>query len=109
MEQVTQTYEQMVLIPGGEFEMGSNDVESEPDAPPKGWSTWEHLLMRGAFHDEQPVHTVNVSQFYMDIYPVTNAQYKMFLDANPEWRKDWIAKDDTLYLNRWNGNNYPIL
>ena len=109
MKQVTQSYEKMVLIPGGEFQMGSNDVESEPDTPPIGWPEWEYLLMREASHDEQPVHIVNVRPFYMDIYPVTNAQYKMFIDANPEWRKDWIAKEDTLYLNRWKDNNYPIL
>ena len=109
MEQVTQAYEQMVLIPCGEFEMGSNDVESESDEPPMGWTMEEHLLMREAFHDEQPVHTVNVNSFYMDINPVTNSQYMMFLDANPQWQKDRIAKDATLYLNRWKGNNYPIL
>lgn len=109
MEQQIQSYEQMVMIPGGEFQMGSNDVESEPKEPPAGWEEWEHLLMQEAFHDEQPVHTVYVCPFYMDIFPVTNAQYKIFIDANPKWQKDWVTKDDTLYLNRWNGNNYPIL
>ena len=108
-EQITRSDGRMVLIPGGEFDMGSNDVESEPDEPPMGWTIDDFWLTREAFHDEQPVHTVSVCPFYMDIYPVTNVQYKMFLDANPEWRKDWIAKDNTLYLNNWNGNNYPIL
>ncbi len=110
MEQVTQTYKQMVLIPGGEFEMGSNDVESEPDEPPMGWTMDEHLLMREAFYDEQPVHTVYVRPFYMDIYPVTNAQYQMFIDANPEWRKNPISTsrtENTLYLEDWKGNHFP--
>ena len=53
----------MVLIPAGEFLMGSNDPEAR--------------------NDEQPVHTVYVDAFYMDIYEVTNAQYKEFVDANP--------------------------
>ena len=51
----------MVLIPAGEFEMGSNDAEASAD--------------------EQPVHTVYVDAFYMDKYEVTNAQYAAFLNA----------------------------
>ena len=48
----------MVLIPAGEFQMGSNDGED----------------------DEKPVHTVHVDAFYMDIYEVTNAQHVKFCD-----------------------------
>ena len=66
---------EMVLIPAGEFLMGSDDDEA----------------------DEKPVHPVYVDAFYMDKYLVTNAQYKVFVDANPQWRKD-------LY---WNGGSYP--
>ena len=50
---------EMVLIPGGKFEMGSD--EGEPD--------------------ERPVHTVYVDAFYLDRYPVTNADYARFLNA----------------------------
>ena len=57
----------MVLIPAGAFQMGSNAPE--------------------AFIDEQPVRTVNVAAFSMDRYEVTNAQYKRFVDANPQWQK----------------------
>lgn len=76
----------MVLIPAGEFQMGSN-----------------------AGADEQPVHTVYIDAFYMDKYEVTNAQYKKFLDANPSWRKGRILSvyHDGDYLKHWNGNNYP--
>ena len=51
----------MVLIPAGEFQMGSNDAE--------------------AGSDEQPVHTVYLKAFYMDKYEVTNAEYAAFLNA----------------------------
>ena len=50
-----------------------------------------------------------VDAFYMDVYEVTNAQYRKFIDANPEWQKDKaltsIVGDD--YLSGWNGNMYP--
>ena len=83
--------EGMVLIPAGSFQMGSDDEE--------------------AFDNEKPVHTVHLDAFYMDIYEVTNAQFKAFLDANPQWQKDQIdarfRDDDDLYLNAWTGTDYP--
>ena len=77
----------MMLIPAGEFQMGSNDGDD----------------------DEKPVHTVSVDGFYMDKYEVTNAQFKKFVDANPQWRKDSIEGrfHSGEYLKHWNGNNYP--
>ena len=79
----------MVLIPAGEFQMGSNDSE--------------------ASNDEQPVHTVYVDAFYMDEYEVTNARYKAFIDANPQWQQDNIPDKyrDRNYLRHWSGNSYP--
>ena len=79
----------MVLIPAGSFEMGSDDED--------------------ALGDEQPVHTVHLDAFYMDEYEVTNAQFKAFVDANPEWQK--VASNERFhgfrYLHHWNGNTYP--
>ena len=80
-------YADMVLIPAGEFQMGSNNGNM----------------------DEKPVHTVYVDAFYMDKYEVTNAQYKKFVDVNPQWQKDLLprAYHDGNYLKHWNENNYP--
>ena len=100
----TSEQDSVMLIPAGEFKMGSDDY----DAPA----------------DEKPAHTVYVDAFYMDKYPVTNAQYKEFLDANPQWRKPpkWREWDkdkeykvsiptkkyrDGGYLRHWTQNNYP--
>ena len=82
------TYTDMVMIPAGDFRMGSYSGGS----------------------DEKPVHTVYVDAFYMDKYEVTNAQYKKFVDANPQWQKHRIPDTyhDGQYLALWNGNNYPI-
>ena len=42
----------------------------------------------------------------MDTYETTNAQYKEFIDANPQWQKNRIPKKyhDGDYLKHWNGN-----
>ena len=91
----------MVLIPASDFQMGSEDID--------------------AFNDERPVHTVYVDAFYMDKYPVTNAQYKEFLVANPQWGKPprWYEQTkrgitcmprkyhDGDYLKNWTRNNFP--
>ncbi len=84
----------MVLIPAGEFRMGSSDEKANDS--------------------EKPVHVVYVDAFYMDKYPVTNEQYKAFLDENPQWRKPQLFKNyiptdyhDGAYLRDWYRTNYP--
>ncbi|MDE0086344.1 MAG: SUMF1/EgtB/PvdO family nonheme iron enzyme, partial [Candidatus Poribacteria bacterium] len=90
----------MVFVPAGEFQMGGNDDEAN--------------------EDEHPVHTIFVDAFLIDKYPVTNAQYQEFLNANPQWRKPpkWyesrkeriahISKKyhDGDYLRHWKRNIY---
>ena len=97
------TPEDMLLIPAGEFQMGSNN---------------ERAKVR-----KKPACKVYVDAFYMDKYPVTNAQYKVFIDANPRWgkpskRDEWnrVKKilsifgkyHDGNYLKHWHGNNFPV-
>ena len=55
-----------------------------------------------------------VDAFYIDSFPVTNLQYKLFLDANPQWKKPKIIDiyrmrkfRDTDYLMTWDRNKYP--
>jgi formylglycine-generating enzyme required for sulfatase activity len=42
----------------------------------------------------QPAHQVHVAAFYLDAWPVTNAEYKKFIDATdhpvPAYRVDWV-------------------
>ena len=80
--------EGMVLIPAGQFQMGSNDDEAQ---------------------DEQPVHTVHIDAFFMDEHEVTNLEYKEFLLENPRWQKSRIDNrfHNGDYLKHWSGNNYP--
>ena len=79
----------MVPILAGEFKMGSSDRDAHPD--------------------ESPVHIVYLDAFYMDVHEVTNAQYKKFVDANPEWGKkgSYTKYYDRNYLAHWHGNTYP--
>ena len=78
-----------VLIPAGEFQMGSEDEEADPD--------------------EQPIHTVYLDAFYIDAYEVTNVEYQKFILENPVWSKANIEErfHDGAYLKNWNGNDYP--
>lgn len=52
---------ELVRIPGGEFLMGSPDSEDDRD------------------DNEGPQHTVQVTEFYMGRYPLTNEEYGRFL------------------------------
>lgn len=80
-----------VLIPAGEFQMGSVDDDAEAE------------------QDEQPIHTVYVDAFYMDAHEVTNVEYRQFLLENPTWQKSQIDAGfhDGAYLKDWVGNEYP--
>jgi len=49
----------MVLVPAGEFQMGSDIGDI----------------------DEKPIHKVYLDEFYIDVYEVTNEQYRKFIDA----------------------------
>jgi formylglycine-generating enzyme required for sulfatase activity len=73
----------MVLIPAGEFTMGSPTGEGKSA--------------------EHPQHTVYLDAFYIDKYEVTNAQYKKFMDAkghpDPRFWQD----------NKFNAPNQPVV
>ncbi len=57
---------ELVLIPGGRFDMGSPEGEA------------------GRWDDEGPQHSVQVEPFYMAANPVTNEEYARFLADNPK-------------------------
>jgi len=53
----------VVFVPGGPFTMGSGEGDEE------------------AYDDERPQHTVEVADFCIGRYPVTNCQYARFVEA----------------------------
>ena len=92
-----------VLIPGGIFQMGSDNGDS----------------------DEKPIHTVTLDSFFMGKYEVTNAQFCQFLNEKgnqshdtTEWIKlggIWNAEKSRLIQNGSQFSvapgfdNYPII
>jgi len=56
--------EELVFVPGGPFLMGSGDDDEE------------------AYDDEKPQHAVQVADFCIGRYPVTNGQYARFVQAS---------------------------
>ncbi len=52
---------ELVVIPGGSFEMGSNDGDA----------------------DEKPIHRVNIKSFELGKYEVTQGQWKAVMGSNP--------------------------
>jgi formylglycine-generating enzyme required for sulfatase activity len=65
VEPVTQMA--FVWVPGGSFVMGSSKTRGEPGYDPE------------AANDETPAHPVQLSGFWMGVYPVTNEQYARFI------------------------------
>lgn len=51
-----------------------------------------------------------VPPFYLDTYPVTNAQYVAFVQANPHWRRSQVSAllADTAYLRHWQADVPPL-
>ncbi len=83
----------MVKIPAGEFIMGTND-----------W--WPK---------SGPEHKVYLDSFYMDIYEVTNAEYKKFVDATghrapDHWKNNTYAPEKknhpVTFVDWYDANDY---
>ena len=66
---------EMILISSGDFLQGDEDGS----------------------RDEQPQHTVLLNAFWMDRYPVTNQEYKMFVDVTAHRRPP-----------HWTSGTYPL-
>ena len=92
---------QMVLIPAGQFQMGSKD---------------------GA-DDEKPVHQVTLDAFYIDVNEVTVKQYKKFVSVTGHIAPNWsevsqsartndhpmtgVTWDDAMAYAIWAGKRLP--
>jgi formylglycine-generating enzyme required for sulfatase activity len=91
----------MILVPAGEFIMGDDEGRE----------------------DEQPAHSIYLPAFYIDQYPVTNADYKKFVECTghseprhwrhgfPEDKADhpvvYVTWQDALAYAQWAGKRLP--
>ncbi len=89
--------EGMVLIPAGKFRFKVSGVEIEGSDPGVDFQyAWEDFPQR--HHDRE----MQIPSFYIDKYPVTNVQFKRFLDASGYWPKDAYN-----FLKDWKDGAYP--
>ncbi len=107
---------EMVLIPAGEFLMGSSEEDVKQ-------FLIEFIYRRPSrFENEQPQHVVYLDAFYIDKYEVTNAQYKRFLDETgrmpplylndelynqPDQAVMAVTWEDAAEYARWAGKRLP--
>ncbi len=90
--------EGMLKIPAADFDFdaagieveGLNDMDVDVQYP------WEDSPRR--FHS----HPLHIDSFYIDKFPVTNAQFKKFLDVT-----HYRPKDDLNFLRDWKNGTYP--
>jgi iron(II)-dependent oxidoreductase len=88
----------MVKIPSGDFlfRVSGIEIEGFDDVGVDVQYPWEDSPRR--FHD----HPMHINAFWMDKYPVTNAQFKKFLDAT-----HYHPQDDLNFLRDWNNGTFP--
>ena len=112
---------EMVLIPAGEFEMGT-DPSEVPQLVQWAKKWYSDISSGFLFADEVPRHTVYLDAFYMDRYEVTNALYKKFMDATghkapaywgappfnaPDQPVVSVSWDDAKAYAEWAGKRLP--
>ena len=74
---------EMIVIPAGDFIMGTDDGD-----------------------DTSPKHDVYLDTYEIAKYPLTNIQYKVFLDANPQHKTPDGWKDRTFIPGK---GNHPVV
>ena len=106
---------EMVLVPDGEFTMGIGQED-----------LYKILLMdekeNPVFATEIPARSVHLYAYYIDRYPVTNFQYRKFIEDtghrepmlfdHPSWGKPmqpvvFVGWDDARAYARWAGKSIP--
>jgi len=85
---VSPSRESIVLVPAGEFTMGSSDGSG----------------------DEEPVHTVYLDAYWIDKFEVTNALYKKCVDAGKcQPPSDKSSYTRSSYYGNTQYDNYPVI
>jgi formylglycine-generating enzyme required for sulfatase activity len=90
--------EGMIRVDGGayNFKVEGIEIEGTDDVGVDVQYPWEDSPRR--FHE----HPMEIKPFYIDKYPITNAQFRKFLDAS-----HYHPKDDLNFLKDWKDGTFP--
>jgi gamma-glutamyl hercynylcysteine S-oxide synthase len=90
--------EGMIRIEGGDyvFRVQGTEIEGANDVGVDVQYPWEDSPRR--FHE----HPMQIKSFFIDKYPVTNAEFKKFLDAT-----HYHPNDSLNFLKDWKDGSYP--
>ena len=86
---------EMITVPAGEFGMGSSKDQVDKVAANRSY-------LRSFFERELPQHQIHLAEYRIGKYPVTNAEYKRFVDETGHTSP--TNYNGTLL---WDDNNYP--
>jgi len=90
---------EMLLIPAGDFRIGISDESLEYLA-----GTRDRAKRFRIGHDELRPRSINLPDFYIDKYPVTNEQYRRFLKSSG-YRKIPNKLDSSI----WGSDRQPVV
>jgi len=100
----------MMLVPAGKFTMGRSSEQSLAMCQQIARINNNLICGSEGEYDERPVHEVYLSAFYIDKYEVTNAQYKLCVDAkvcDPPEGKGSTTREN--YYGNSEFDDYPVI
>ena len=77
---------EMALIPTGPFTMGTTEAEAKELSSEFGWELRQPMA-------ETPQRKVTLPDYYLDLTPVTQADYALFLAENPGYRLPLVNEE----------------
>jgi iron(II)-dependent oxidoreductase len=88
----------MIRIPGGDYDFQVRGIEIEGGNDPgvDVQYPWEDIARRSHRH------RVHITPFFVDHTPVTNVEFKKFIDAT-----NYRPRDDHNFLRDWKNGTYP--
>ena len=94
-----------------EQRLASGELEEKPGVDTMARIPAGSYSMGFAKADEHhwPVHQVHTEEFSIDRYPITNGQFKDFVDDCPDWSREPAIKKhlNVYYLFLWQRDMYP--